>query len=345
MGRANKIQPFISLSFISGLALAICFSLDHLMTSSTAILLVLQLAVIMISFQCGAQYAYMAAILEAISFNFLFTHPLYSLDVIHATEIINLTVFITIALIASKLADYYKMQQSSIAQAQLCNRILLSVSHDFRTPLATIIGTLTTLKAYRENLSEVQVRELLDSATMESHRLHQYIENLLQATKIQYGALKLNKIELSITQVIYRVIERLPYGRHRISFKSNDCIPLLMMSHNLMEQAVFNIVDNALRYSSNDKIVSVTVYCLDSRLLIDIYDESTALTFEQSKCIFELFYSTPALNQNDSGIGLGFAVAKGIIKAHRGTIEAIPDGTGCQFRITLPLEQEGHWND
>lgn len=345
MGRAKKIKSFIRLSFILGLALAICFPLDHLMASSTAILLVLQLAVIMISFQCGTQYAYMAAFLVAVSFNFLFTHPRYSLHVIHAADIINLTVFILVALIASKLADHYKNQQRSLEQVQLRNRILLSVSHDFRTPLATIIGTLTTLKAYREKLSEVQVRELLDSAIMESHRLHQYIENLLQATKIQYGILQFKKVELSVAQVIYRVMERLPDSRHRILFENNNYIPLLMISQNLIEQAVFNIIDNALRYSPNDKNVSVTVYCINNRVFIDIYDESAALTIEQSKCIFELFYSTQALNQNDSGMGLGFAVAKGIIKAHRGTIEAIPDGTGCQYRITLPLEQEGHWND
>ena len=311
--------------------------IDLLFGATIAVLLILQLAVVVVALRCNAKFAYFAAIFEAVSFNLLFTTPRYSLQMFHMDDIVNLLVFVIVALTASQLAEHYQRQKNELKQAQLRNSILLSVSHDLRTPLATIIGTLTTLKEYMEKLSESEKIELLDSATAESHRLHQYIENLLQATKLQHGALKFNKSDDSILNVVNQTIDRFPESQQRIKLIAATPLPMLQISSSLIEQAIFNVLDNALRYTPSDNMVNINAYQAGNEVILDIQDEGDGITIEQAAHIFDLFYSESTHQNNDSGTGLGLAVAKGILTAHNGNVEAIPVTHGCLIRIRLPI--------
>lgn len=333
------ISPYIRSILVLGLALGISYCLDLWLGSTIAVLLVLQLAVVVVTLQCGAKYAYFAAVFEALSFNFLFTFPRYSLQMLHVSDTINVTVFIIVAITTSKLAEYYRLQQDELKQTQLRNSILLSISHDLRTPLATIIGTLSTLKEYMGLLDEAEKKELLDNASSESHRLHQYIENLLQATKLQHGALRIQKTEQSIVPLLHQVVDRFSPQKQRIILKLEDDLPSLMLSVSLFEQALFNVVDNALRYSAETEPVTIRVTSQEQTLIIDIEDNGIGLSEVESKKIFDLFYSAHSPKNNDSGSGLGLVVAKGIITAHQGKINALPKASGSVFRIQLPFTQ------
>ncbi|WP_245834610.1 potassium channel family protein [Vibrio salilacus] len=193
---------------VFSVALLISLGLDRWLGSTIAVLLILQLSIVVIALQCHSRLAYIAAIIEAVSFNFLFTTPRYSLQMFHLDDIINLLVFIVVAFTTSQLADRYRRQQNALEQVQLRHQILLSVSHDLRTPLAGIIGNLTTFKEYQTQLQAKEKDELLDSAIKESHRLHQYIENLLQATKLQHGVVRIQKQQESIVHIVKSVIDR-----------------------------------------------------------------------------------------------------------------------------------------
>ncbi|QUM82961.1 PAS domain-containing sensor histidine kinase [Moritella sp. 5] len=314
--------------------------IDLLFGATIAVLLILQLAVVIVALRCNAKFAYFAAIFEAVSFNLLFTTPRYSLQMFNMDDIVNLLVFVIVALTASQLAEHYQRQKNELKQTQLRNSILLSVSHDLRTPLATIIGTLTTLKEYMEKLSESEKIELLDSATAESHRLHQYIENLLQATKLQHGALRFNKSADSILNVVSQTIDRFPESRQRIKLIAAAPLSTLQISSSLIEQAIFNVLDNALRYTPSDNMVNINAYQVGNEVILDIQDEGDGITIDQAAHIFDLFYSENTHKNNDSGTGLGLAVAKGILTAHNGNVEAIPVTHGCLIRIRLPITKE-----
>jgi len=314
--------------------------IDLLFGATIAVLLILQLAVVIVALRCNAKFAYFAAIFEAVSFNLLFTTPRYSLQMFNMDDIVNLLVFVIVALTASQLAEHYQRQKNELKQTQLRNSILLSVSHDLRTPLATIIGTLTTLKEYMEKLSESEKIELLDSATAESHRLHQYIENLLQATKLQHGALRFNKSADSILNVVSQTIDRFPESRQRIKLIAATPLSTLQISSSLIEQAIFNVLDNALRYTPSDNMVNINAYQVGNEVILDIQDEGDGITIDQAAHIFDLFYSENTHKNNDSGTGLGLAVAKGILTAHNGNVEAIPVTDGCLIRIRLPITKE-----
>ncbi|EHZ2748576.1 DUF4118 domain-containing protein [Vibrio parahaemolyticus] len=313
--------------------------LDQLFGSTAAVLLILQLAVVVVAFQCNSRFAYAAAVIEALSFNFFFTTPRYSLQMFRPEDIFNLVVFMVVAFITSTFADLYRRQQGELKQTKLQNSILLSVSHDLRTPLATIIGTLTTLNEYMPKLNDLERKELLDSATSESHRLHQYIENLLQATKLQHGTLKITKKDESIANIVRDAVSRLPNYTEKVSMEMDDAVGYLSVSRSLIEQAIFNVLDNAMRFSPENEPVEVSLSKQGSSCVIDVRDMGIGIKAEDAEKIFSLFYSGANNKSADSGTGMGLAVAKGIITAHQGEIQSMPVSEGTLIRIRLPLNQ------
>lgn len=313
--------------------------LDQLFGSTAAVLLILQLAVVVVAFQCNSRFAYAAAVIEALSFNFFFTTPRYSLQMFRPEDIFNLVVFMVVAFITSTFADLYRHQQGELKQTKLQNSILLSVSHDLRTPLATIIGTLTTLNEYMPKLKDLERKELLDSATSESHRLHQYIENLLQATKLQHGTLKITKKDELIADIVRDAVSRLPNYTEKVSMNMDDSVGYLSVSRSLIEQAIFNVLDNAMRFSPENESVEVSLSKQGSSCVIDVRDMGIGIKAEDAEKIFSLFYSGANNKSADSGTGMGLAVAKGIITAHQGEIQSMPVSEGTLIRIRLPLNQ------
>ncbi|EJC6872979.1 DUF4118 domain-containing protein [Vibrio parahaemolyticus] len=313
--------------------------LDQLFDSTAAVLLILQLAVVVVAFQCNSRFAYAAAVIEALSFNFFFTTPRYSLQMFRPEDIFNLVVFMVVAFITSTFADLYRRQQGELKQTKLQNSILLSVSHDLRTPLATIIGTLTTLNEYMPKLNDLERKELLDSATSESHRLHQYIENLLQATKLQHDTLKITKKDEPIANIVRDAVSRLPNYTEKVSMNMDDSVGYLSVSRSLIEQAIFNVLDNAMRFSPENEPVEVSLSKQGSSCVIDVRDMGIGIKAEDAEKIFSLFYSGANNKSADSGTGMGLAVAKGIITAHQGEIQSMPVSEGTLVRIRLPLNQ------
>ncbi|ELA8134384.1 sensor histidine kinase [Vibrio parahaemolyticus] len=313
--------------------------LDQLFDSTAAVLLILQLVVVVVAFQCNSRFAYAAAVIEALSFNFFFTTPRYSLQMFRPEDIFNLVVFMVVAFITSTFADLYRRQQGELKQTKLQNSILLSVSHDLRTPLATIIGTLTTLNEYMPKLNDLERKELLDSATSESHRLHQYIENLLQATKLQHGTLKITKKDELIADIVRDAVSRLPNYTEKVSMNMDDSVGYLSVSRSLIEQAIFNVLDNAMRFSPENESVEVSLSKQGSSCVIDVRDMGIGIKAEDAEKIFSLFYSGANNKSADSGTGMGLAVAKGIITAHQGEIQSMPVSEGTLIRIRLPLNQ------
>ncbi|HHX8679147.1 DUF4118 domain-containing protein [Vibrio alginolyticus] len=320
-------------------AVVVSWLLDQLFGSTAAVLLILQLAVVVVAFQCNSRFAYAAAVIEALSFNFFFTTPRYSLQMFRPEDIFNLVVFMVVAFITSTFADLYLRQQGELKQTKLQNSILLSVSHDLRTPLATIIGTLTTLNEYMPKLNDLERKELLDSATSESHRLHQYIENLLQATKLQHGTLKITKKDELIADIVWDAVSRLPNYTEKVSMNMDDSVGYLSVSRSLIEQAIFNVLDNAMRFSPENESVEVSLSKQGSSCVIDVRDMGIGIKAEDAEKIFSLFYSGANNKSADSGTGMGLAVAKGIITAHQGEIQSMPVSEGTLIRIRLPLNQ------
>ena len=156
--------------------------------------------------------------------------------------------------------------------------------------------------------------------------------------------------EQSAVAIIHLVMDRFSQQKSRLILQIDDKLPLISVSASLIQQAIFNVIDNALRYSPIDKTVTISIKTLDTdnkhpQVVIDVRDQGVGISSAQSETVFELFYSIDSFKRNDSGTGLGLAVSKGIIAAHHGSIQSVPVEQGCLIRICLPACNEPSINE
>ena len=300
----------------------------------SGVLIILQLAVVVVSISSNRGATACAGILCALIYNYFFTYPLYSLHMSEAEDIINSVIFISVALLTSEFAVRYRNKNEALKQAEIRSNILLSVSHDLRTPLATIIGALSTFKEYKARITPQEQNKLIDSAIDESHRLHNYVENLLQLTRMKNNAFDWCFVSQPIWPVIKRVETRFASSR-LITHKQNP-LQAVNIQDSLIEQALYNVIDNALKYSEKDQLVRVEVKSDKQFTHIYIIDSGPGIAKAKREKIFDLFYSSRLGDAGEGGSGIGLTVAKGIIEAHGGAISVIDSDQGCTIEILLP---------
>ncbi|ENW80034.1 hypothetical protein F908_02231 [Acinetobacter sp. NIPH 284] len=227
---------------------------------------------------------------------------------------------------------------------KLRSALLSSVSHDLRSPLAAMIGSADTLKYYGEQMPEQDRHELLDTIHVEGERLDRYIQNLLDMTRLGHQGLSLSRDWIGVEELIGSATQRLKrYQPHvNIDVSLTEDLPQLYVHPALIEQAIFNVLENAAKFSPDDVPIKVTIKQEDNFLQIDIVDQGVGIPEEEREQIFDMFYTMQRGDRGKTGTGLGLAIVKAIIGAHMGSIEALAGtrGLGTLIRIRLPLHQD-----
>jgi two-component system, OmpR family, sensor histidine kinase KdpD len=244
------------------------------------------------------------------------------------------------ALERARLSDELEGARVQGETERLRNALLSSVSHDLRSPLASMIGAAGTLVSYEDKLPPGERRELLEAILGEGQRLDRYIQNLLDMTRLGHGTLKLNRDWSDSTEIVAAAVTRLRklFPDLRVETLMPDEPVLLYVHPALIEQALFNILENAARFSPPGEAVRVSVRSSDDRLQIDVGDRGPGIPEDERSRIFDMFYSVSRGDRAPQGTGLGLAICRGMIGAHGGSVEALPgDGIGTTIRISLPL--------
>jgi len=244
------------------------------------------------------------------------------------------------ALERARLSDELEGARVQGETERLRNALLSSVSHDLRSPLASMIGAAGTLISYEAKLPQAERTELLQSILGEGQRLDRYIQNLLDMTRLGHGTLKLSRDWTDSSEIIAAAVTRLRklFPDLRVETVAPQEPILLYVHPALIEQALFNILENAARFSPADEAVRVTVQSKEERLLIDVSDRGPGIPEAERAQIFDMFYSVSRGDRAPQGTGLGLAICRGMIGAHGGSVEALPgDGIGTTIRISLPL--------
>ena len=243
---------------------------------------------------------------------------------------------------ALALERIFLNRQASQAQLlkekeQLQSALLNSISHDFRTPLATITGTLSTLDSGIEQLDPETRQELTRNAWSEAEKLNRLVSNLLNMSRLESGALNLQLEPVDVQDLIGATLEQMKSRlTHPVNIELPDELPLIEADFVLVEQAMLNLLDNAIKYSPEGAPVGISVHLSDEYLFIDVQDHGPGIPAQEIPHIFEKFYRVRQM-PNPGGVGLGLAIAKGILDAHQATLEAIPgDSGGMVFRIGFP---------
>jgi two-component system sensor histidine kinase KdpD len=222
---------------------------------------------------------------------------------------------------------------------KLQNALLNSISHDLRTPLVAITGALTALDENYVGLDESARNMLIENARGEADRLNRLVGNLLNMTRIESGAIKLNLEPGDVQDLFGTAIEQLGWriNKHKIKMDIPSAFPLVPMDFVLMVQVMVNLLENALKYSAENSLIEISAAVVDAHARLQIADRGAGIPAEDLTRIFDKFYRVQR-PESVSGTGLGLSISKGIVEAHGGQIRAYNrENGGTVIEIELPL--------
>ena len=216
--------------------------------------------------------------------------------------------------------------------------LLSSVSHDFRTPLASILGASTTLLEQGDALSPDERREILGAVRDESERLTRLVRNLLDMTRLESGALAVKRewqhLEEAIESALRRT-ERALRGRE-VSVRLPDDLPLVPIDGVLIEQVFINLLENAAAYTPPGSPIDIAARALPGAVAVEVGDRGPGVPLEQRDAIFRPFQRGG--RKEGAGVGLGLAIADGIVRAHGAKMSVLArPGGGALFAFELPI--------
>ncbi|WP_312315980.1 sensor histidine kinase KdpD [Stenotrophomonas sp.] len=244
------------------------------------------------------------------------------------------------ALRTQLVADLEKAHVSNETE-RLRSALLSSVSHDLRSPLSAMIGSAESLSSYADAMDATDRRALLSTILVEGERLDRYIQNLLDMTRLGHEGLQINRDWIGVDELIGSAARRLQ--RYQPDVKLQLDIPATLgpiwVHPALVEQAVFNVMENAAKFSPAGAPVEVTARLVEGELRIDVLDAGPGIPDDERARIFDMFYTVERGDRGRHGTGLGLTICQGMIGAHGGRVQALPgrDGRGTLIRITLPL--------
>ncbi len=229
----------------------------------------------------------------------------------------------------------------TIETDRLRTALLTSISHDLKTPLAAILGAAGTLRDLAGALSDEQKVELVGTMIEESERLNRFIANLLDMTRLESGALVLNTALYDLDEIVGSALRRAGkiLAHHRVQLDAEPDLPMLDVDPVLLEQALFNILDNAAKFAPEGTTVRIQGRRDRGFVELRIFDEGEGIPPADLTRIFDKFHRATKGDRVRPGTGLGLAIARGFVEALHGTVDAAnrTDRSGAVFTIRLPV--------
>jgi len=241
--------------------------------------------------------------------------------------------------LAADAADAEALRRSDKLRSALLN----SVSHDLRTPLSTVLGSATTLLEYRDSLDEAAKADLLTSIREEAERLNRYVGNLLDMTRLEGEGLDIRNDWVDVRDVLGAAADRVSrrLGGRKISRDFPSDLAFVKADTTLLEQALVNILENAVAYSPDSSTIELAAYEDRNNVVISIEDEGRGIPTSDLERVFEKFRRMEESTDRGKGAGLGLAISKGFVEAMGGRIAAaspIHEGRGTRILISLPKD-------
>lgn len=328
-----------------GIACLVCAMLHKVADSDFYVSLIFVLAVTVISLLTdGYFYGIIASVLSVIGTNYAFTYPYMKLNFSIYGYPITFITMLAVSLVISTLTTSAKESERirhEAQQAQLRSNLLRAVSHDLRTPLTSIIGSISTVMDEGERLSLEEQRLLLGDAKADAEWLVRMVENLLSITRMS------DKEQVCITRSPELVEEII--GECCANFKKRNPdialdirIPqepvVVSVDALLIEQVLMNILDNSVHHGEKVTTIGINVEVVGKTAVVSVSDDGVGI---DSEILPDLFKGQLLPSDRNKFRGIGLAVCNAIIDAHGGSISAdnLPKG-GAVFKFTLPLEDE-----
>lgn len=299
----------------------------------------------------------LAATLSALAWDFFFIEPKFTFSIGNTDDRFLLMMYFIIASVNSvlsyKIRRYEKQirtKQNEEKVIQLYNTLFNSLSHELKTPIATIIGATDTLRDKNLQISDENKELLIDEIAIASFRLNDQVINLLNMSRLETGTLRLKLAWCEIEEIIYSVINKLDTTKFTqqllVDVPSN--LPFYQLDKGIIEQVLHNLIINAIMYTPDYTKISISV--LHERLILNTTDEiqtdklillvsdnGKGFPADKIEHVFDKFYRIH--DQVSGGTGLGLSIVKGFVEAHQGKISLENSNLGgALFTIEIPCE-------
>lgn len=286
------------------------------------------------------------AVLSALIWDFFFIPPKFTFLVASAENALMLAMYFIIALIHAVLTFKNRQWQKIDREREeksnalkFYNTVLNSLSHELRTPIATIIGASDNLKIESHKLSTVDKDDLISEISKASLKLNAHVENLLNMSRLESGVIKPMKDWCDISELLFTVKNKLAdYStQHEIKIITEENLPLFYIDSGLIYQCIYNLVYNAIVYTPKNATIVIIASFVNNTLILIVEDNGQGFPENEIDNVFAKFVRLP--ETKTGGIGLGLSITKGFVEAHDGQIvlENKRSG-GAKFQITLPVK-------
>ena len=334
-------------------AIASALSLFGVRYLSLADVVILYLVgVVVVASRFGLGPSIIAGLGGVAAFDFLVLPPrfTFSLELGHA---VTLGGMVFVSMLVSGLTENLRREQARALRSEQVTQkarleaeverlhaaLLSSVSHDLRTPLATISASAQMLVRKHETMGAALRGEMLTNIADEAERLDGLLRNLLAVTRVETGELRLQVLPASLDEVLTDTLRRLEHrlaGR-RVELQAERGLPLVDLDVRLFEQALLNVLDNALRYSPPGSPIRIETRLVGGQVQVRISDSGVGVSPEDRELVFEKFRRGSNAPRSDGGVGLGLTICRAILRAHRGEIrlDSSPTG-GALVTLTVP---------
>ena len=337
-------QYLTAVAGVAALTIA-CWFLTPL-TGYAAISLIYLLGVLLAGMVLSRGPVLLVATLSALSWNFLFIPPRFTLHIAKLEDALTFATFFIIALTVGSLTAQLKAREHLAAQVQLAKNserlrktLLDCVSHELKTPLAAIGAASQELLRLTPNAQNAEMlKQLAGEIHHGSHRLHRVVNNLLDMNRLEGGVIQPHSEWCDVRELLQSAIEieRESIDGREIRLDVPDNIPLALLDHALIEQAVAKLLANAASYTPPKLPIEIDAEYRAEQLVLSVSDRGPGFPMESAERLFEKFYRGDG--RKTGGLGLGLSIARGFVEAHGGKLTAENrDGGGARFTICLPV--------
>ena len=332
------------------LTIGLTFFMNYLSKGAeTFVPMIFLFAVFLISLWTnGYLYGIVASILGVFFVNYVFTYPYFSLDFTIEGYPITFSIMIAVAILTSTMTSNLKKHDKlliEIEKEKMKTNLLRAISHDLRTPLTSIIGSINTVIDNYEVIEFEKIRRLLRDAKDDAEWLVRLVENILLVTKMNAGEAKLHLRDEVVEEIVAEAVQKFHkhFAGQKVCVQVPDEYLIVPMDGILIEEVLNNLLENSVKHSNNIHKIDLTVIKEEDFAVFTVRDYGQGFSDEQLSKLFDGF-SVSSTNENSDGsknMGIGLSLCSTIIAAHQGTMSASNslDG-GAMVSFSLPLRKE-----
>ena len=287
----------------------------------------------------------LSSALSAFIWNFFFIPPVFTFQIRQTEDLLMFLLYFLVAMLNAVLTFKIRTAEKQALEKEerektikLYNTLLNSLTHELRTPIATILGSVDTLSESRGKLNIDQENHLLHAINSSGLRLNRQVENLLSMSRLESGMFKPNPDWCDMRELVSSTLRKMEHPRVAdVMILPSEELPLVKIDHGLMEQIVHNILHNAMQYSTTEGSIRVALNYQKDAIELTISDDGPGFPEDEIENVFDKFYRLPQTKTGGSGLGL--SIVKGFVEAQKGTVSLENSSFGgAVFHVIIPAE-------